>query len=159
MLIAGIDPGSNKFGIAVINENKKILYRKIIRMTDDDSGFDMKAGSAINEGVLAESLAVSFAEINKKIGAPDIIVMGNGTTSQIFSRALESVKPTLIELSRGIEIITADEYCTTQTARELYRSSLELPFILKYIIPKSLIPVTCDIDDYAAAAIAISYLK
>ncbi|MEZ7890418.1 MAG: hypothetical protein QMC67_01595 [Candidatus Wallbacteria bacterium] len=159
MLIAGIDPGSNKFGIAVINEKRKILYRKIVRMTDTDSGFDMKAGSAINECVLAESLAGSFVEINKKIGAPDVIVMGNGTTSQIFSRVLGNIKPALMELSRDLKIITADEYCTTQTARELYRNSIELPFILKYIIPKSLIPVTCDIDDYAAAAIAISYLK
>jgi len=150
MAVIGIDPGLNKFGIAVIDANKKIIHREIQRLQD----FDRQ--NSLTSEFIFKALAPCLVSIFDKFDISDIAV-GDGTCSQIFEEALKKfISADEKFLKAGVHII--DEKRTTEAARALYLEYNPPSFPMS-LLPSSLVPVSAEVDDFAAAAIAIKYLK
>ncbi len=151
MNILSIDPGKSKFGAAVVSDAGLILYRKIVRI---QNGGAPKTNDIFN--LICAPLAAIIDEIflDYTVG---IITLGDKTASKQYLSALGTIVKKDPRLS-GIEIVAVDESRTTEAARALYHKH-NPPFFLLRWLPLSLIPVFCDVDDFAAAAIALKYLK
>jgi RNase H-fold protein (predicted Holliday junction resolvase) len=151
MNILSIDPGKSKFGVAVVNCAGLVLYRKVIRI---QSGPAPRTNDIFN--LICAPLAGIIDEIllDFTIG---VITLGDKTASKQYLSALGAVVKKDPRLS-GVEIIAVDESRTTEAARALYHRH-NPPFFLLRWLPLSLIPVSGDVDDFAAVAIALKYLK
>ena len=88
--ILGLDPGRDKCGVAVMNNEQKVLYHQII--------------DSQNAIATIQKLAREFAI--------DLIVMGDGTTSKIWQQQIESIAT--------MPIVTIDETNSTLEARDRY---------------------------------------
>ena len=88
--ILGLDPGRDKCGMAVMNDEQRLAYHQII-----DS---QKAIATIQK--LVEEFAI------------DLIVMGDGTTSKIWQQQIESIAT--------IPVVKIDEANSTLEARDRY---------------------------------------
>lgn len=147
MAILGIDPGRNKFGVALFDRaSKRIVYRKIVRFREfskDPAGI----GAAI-AAPLAEAVKQSAAA-----GTIDAIALGDGTFGADYRAALSGIVEGREEYSK-INIYIVGEKGTTEEGRAMYRRENPPRFPLS-LLPSSLIPVLAEVDDYAAAAIAM----
>ncbi len=126
--LIGIDPGSAKCGVAVINSERQVLERKIVL-----------TGALIQE-------------VQDLIQKHDIktIVMGKGTGSRPLQLALqEKIVP--------LSLVLIDENFTTLDARERYYTD-NPPRGLARLIPASLRAPNIPIDDYVATLLAERYL-
>lgn len=153
MYILGIDPGRYKFGAAVINIDKHIIYNKIIYFNDKNNS------KCIQINLHDLLIGPLFNLINEVISRYSInaIALGNKTASKEYFNVINNIFQKL-NLSSKIEIKLVDESYTTINARLLYFKYNPPCFLLKWL-PYTLIPIFNDIDDYAAALIAINYLK
>ena len=88
--ILGLDPGRDKCGVAVMNNEQKVLHHQIIN--------SQNAISTIQK--LAEEFAV------------DLIVMGDGTTSKIWQQQIDSIAT--------MPVVTVNEANSTLEARDRY---------------------------------------
>jgi len=150
MNILGIDPGKNKFGAAVIGAEKKIIFRKIQRFQNLENR-DREISDLIYSP-LRETFNETLLRFNITV-----IALGDGTASADYNRIISRI---LSESKRykNIATLLTDEKYTTEKARELYHD-YNPPNLLIRWLPKTLIPVLCDVDDFAAAAIAINYVE
>ena len=88
--ILGLDPGRDKCGVAVMNNEQKVLYHQII-----DS----------------QNAIATIQKLNREYTI-DLIVMGDGTTSKIWQQQIESIAT--------MPVVTVNETNSTLEARDRY---------------------------------------
>lgn len=128
-MILGFDPGRDKCGLALVNNNKQILYNKVIPSED------------------------SIEIINNLISQykPFKLVMGNQTTSKQWKRRL------IDNLNLSIDIILVNEKNSTVEARKKYWEMYP-PQGLTKLIPKGLRIPPRPVDDIVALILIDRYL-
>ncbi len=127
--ILGFDPGRDKCGVAVMQSNLTVLCHQVI-----DS---LQAIATIKQ--LAQEYAVN------------LIVMGDGTTSEDWQRQIES------NLS-NISVITVNEQNSTLQARDRYWVMYP-PKRLQRLIPQGLRTPPRPVDDIVAILLIERYLS
>jgi RNase H-fold protein (predicted Holliday junction resolvase) len=128
-MILGFDPGRDKCGLALVNNDNKILYNKVINSED--------------------SIEIINDLINKY--KPFKLVMGNQTTSKQWKKQL------IDNLNLSIEIILVDEKNSTVEARQKYWEMYP-PQGLTKLIPKGLRIPPRPVDDIVALILIDRYL-
>ncbi|MEO7453990.1 MAG: crossover junction endodeoxyribonuclease RuvC [Fimbriimonadales bacterium] len=123
----GVDPGSSKCGIAVVEEQQtghtRILYRGVVPTED-----------------IAESVRAVDEEF-----APEMIVVGDGTRSKPIQSAIRDALP-------GKSLLIVDERDTSIRARERYWIENKRPWWK--IGPSTLYVPREPVDDYVAVILA-----
>lgn len=130
MIILGFDPGRDKCGIAVVTADNNILYHQVVN---------------------SES---AIALLDKLIGEyhPEILVMGNQTTSSYWGKRLEK------ELTQVIKIELVNEKNSTQEAKQKYWQ-IYPPQGLTKLIPLSLRIPPQPVDDIVAIILVERYVR
>ncbi len=128
-MILGFDPGRDKCGIAVADEDLVVHYHQVI-----------ESSQAI---ATMKQLAQKFAL--------NLIVMGNLTTAKTWYQKLESNFP-------QIPIIMVDENNSTLEARDRYWQIYPAQGLQKFIPQTMRIP-PCPIDDIVAILLIERYLQ
>jgi RNase H-fold protein (predicted Holliday junction resolvase) len=136
--LCGIDPGREKFGVAVVSGDNRdaLLFSAVVPIENIDS--------AISRLLPGDFTALSRWRREGADGTYPIsrVCLGNGTGSSAFAECLRAH-------STPYEI--TDEYMTTLAARKLYR--VLHPSWLSKLIPASLFLPPRPVDDLAAWAI------
>ncbi len=91
-MILGFDPGRDKCGLAIMNQQRKILYHQVVESA--------KAVTTL------DSLVQQYH--------PQLIVMGDRTTAKTWKQVLEN------KLTSSISIVMVDESNSTLEARDRY---------------------------------------
>ena len=133
MKILGVDPGSAKTGLAIVNQNREIFWRQIIAPE--------QLGIHLNAILQTQRL--------------EIIALGDSTASQ---RAKIQIEAVLRSQNSPAALQIVDEYGSTLEARALYWHA-KPPRGWKRLIPLSLQVPNESIDDFAAAVIALRALN
>ena len=123
-----VDPGREKTGIAILSLTGDVAWHDIV-----------------NSMYFLDEIKNIVAEYDT-----NLLVIGNGTSSKYKQELLKK------ELSL-LNIITVDEYRTTDEARKLYFED-NPPRGLKKLIPLGMQTPPVPVDDYAAIAIGKRYL-
>lgn len=90
--ILGLDPGRDKCGVAVINSDNQVVYQQVI--------------DSIEAIAVIKQLWQQFSV--------NLIVMGNGTTSNSWRKQIEA------SVSKELAIVEVDETNSTLEARDRY---------------------------------------
>ena len=128
MVVAAIDPGREKCGVAIVAEDGEVLEQSVVATV---------------------WLADEMAERVRRF-SPERILLGNGTTS----RAAEA---TIRENLPDIPIEIVDEYRTTDDARRAYWKA-KPPTGWRRFFPTSMQVPPEPVDDYVAVLLAQRYL-
>lgn len=128
--ILGLDPGRDKCGVAVMDREKKVVDHQVIN-----------SPSAI---AVIQQLCQKFAV--------NLIVMGDGTTSNSWREKIES------DLAQQLPIVTVDETNSTLEARDRYWVMYP-PRGLQRIIPRGLLVPPRPVDDIVAILLIERYLN
>ena len=129
MIILGFDPGRDKCGIAVRNNDRAIVYHQVIE---------------------SERAMATMAELCQQHGV-DLIVMGDRTTAKIWFQQLQS------QLSPQIPIAMVDENNSTLEARDRYWQMYP-PRGLARLIPQTMRLPPRPVDDIVAILLIERYL-
>lgn len=114
-----------------------------------DPGKNVGVAYVSGSGELLRSLVTSLAEVsNLEVPSGATVLVGSGTARRSLMQALQQ---------RGLEPRLVDERSTTLEARALYFRD-NPPRGLAKLIPRGMLYPPRDIDDYAAYAIALSWL-
>jgi RNase H-fold protein (predicted Holliday junction resolvase) len=127
--ILGFDPGRDKCGVAAINSQQEVICHQVI-----DSA---KAIAVIQQ--LVEKYAIN------------LIVMGDGTTSQTWQQQIESNLLT-------VAVTTINETNSTLEARDRYWIMYP-PTGLQRLIPQGLRTPPRPVDDLVAIILIERYLR
>jgi len=128
-IIIAIDPGTKKYGYAVVDSNLSVLQKEVI-------------STEKIAGTIEDSL--NIYKINK-------IILGNGTNYKNIEKRLKNQFPKL-------EIILIEEEFSTLKARKKYFKAHPPRGILK-LIPLSLRVPPCHYDDFVAVLLAEKYFR
>ena len=128
MVVAAIDPGREKCGVAIVAEDGEVLEQSVVATV---------------------WLADEMAERVRRF-SPERILLGNGTTS----RAAEA---TIRENLPDIPVEIVDEYRTTDDARCAYWKA-NPPTGWRRFFPTSMQVPPEPVDDYVAVLLAQRYL-
>ncbi len=128
MVVAAIDPGREKCGVAIVAESGEVLEQSVVATV---------------------WLADEMVERVRRF-SPERILLGNGTTS----RAAEA---TIRENLPDIPIEIVDEYRTTDDARRAYWKA-NPPTGWRRFFPTSMQVPPEPVDDYVAVLLAQRYL-
>ena len=129
MTVAAMDPGRDKCGIAVLSAGGDILCRKVIateRMEEELAGLVSRY-------------------------APDVLLLGNGTTSKAAEKRLRAAVPQL-----AIDVV--DEYRTTELARKEYWKE-NPPTGWRRLLPMGMQTPPVPVDDFVAVILARRHLS
>jgi RNase H-fold protein (predicted Holliday junction resolvase) len=126
----GFDPGRDKCGIAVCNENGQLFYHEVVL-----------SGSAI----------ATLLSLHQQYNI-SIVVMGNQTTAKTWRKQLQGALP------NTVEILMVDERYSTLEARDRYWQMYP-PQGLARLIPEGLRSPPRPIDDIVAILLIERYLK
>ncbi len=129
MTIMGFDPGRDKCGVAIMNDQAEVLYSQVINSTQVEN--------------LVPQLFSQFA--------CQILVMGNQTTSQLWQNQLQIILP-------AIPIILLDERFTTVQARQRYWQIYPAKGFTK-LIPLGMRSPPRPVDDIVAIILIEKYLE
>lgn len=124
MSIMAVDPGRDKCGLAVLDSEGRILWRRVIP---------------------TEELAARARELAEGQRAKRLL-LGNGTTHRQAEQRLREALPEL-----AIEVV--DEYRTTEMARQLYWK-LSPPRGWRRLVPLGLQVPPEPVDDLVAVILA-----
>lgn len=127
-MILGFDPGRDKCGLAILNNNKQILY---------------------NEVITSEDVITIITQLINKY-KPFKLVMGNQTTSKQWQKQLKD------NLNLSIDIVLVDEKNSTVEARAKYWEMYP-PQGLTRLIPKGLRITPRPVDDIVAIILIERY--
>lgn len=131
--VIAIDPGTEKCGLAVMDEQGHIRMQEI---------------------VAAESLVQRVAQVAKKY-APAVLVIGDRTGSRKFLELLE--REGITRLVKRVEAV--DEHLTSQEARKRYLERRRNRSLLYKLIPLGMQVPDRPYDDYVAVILAERYLR
>ncbi len=127
-LTAGLDPGRDKCGLAVVNNEGQCIFHQVVP---------------------TEKLGESLLQLKEKYGFVTL-VMGNGTTSKKAEATVRSVLP-------DIQLTVVDEYRTTDAAREEYWK-MNPPTGWRRLMPRGMLVPPVPVDDLAALILARRYV-
>jgi len=130
-VVLAIDPGREKCGVAVVERGPDGGFRAVYRAAPD-----------------VESAPALIAEAARQY-KPDVILVGDGTNSAAFVRAVEGLGPASVKV--------VDEKFTTLQARCRYFAE-NPPRGLRRLIPISLQTPPRPFDDYVAVILAERFL-
>ena len=130
--LLAIDPGSDKCGIAVYDEQKGVMRQAIVSVDN-----------------LIEKVETWYQEY----GSPTIIV-GNRTASKQVLAMLAG----FISENKIAPIVMVEEHKTTEEARRRYWQA-HPPAGWRRLIPQGLLFPPCAIDDFAAIILAERYFQ
>lgn len=125
----GFDPGRDKCGVAIVDSQRQVIEHQVI-----DS---------------QKAIAV-LAQLTKKYD-PELMVIGDGTTSAAWLKQIESQIPDL-------EIITVNETNSTLEARDRYWLMYP-PRGFQRLVPQSLRVPPRPVDDIVAILLIERYLN
>ncbi len=125
--VVGIDPGSAKCGVAVVNANKKVLW----------------------QGVVSTDSLIAEVTVLKETFTPVAVVIGSGTGSKAI---IEQIRKT--EWSVPLELVP--EAHTTLLARERYLNTHPTKGWQR-LLPRSLRTPPVAIDDVVAIILCERY--
>lgn len=128
-LVAGLDPGRDKCGIAVVDRQGEAVFRKIVP---------------------TQWLEASLQTLQEQYGFRTL-VMGNGTTSKAAGQRVRDALP-------EVQLILVDEYRTTDAARDEYWR-IHKPKGLQRLLPKGMRVPPEPVDDLAALILARRYVQ
>ena len=128
MIIAAIDPGREKCGLAVVDENGSVLDQEVIATV-----------------WLTDELAERIQRF-----APERILIGNGTTSHDAKKRIQEAFPAL-----PVEYV--NEYRTTDDAKRAYWEA-HPPTGWRRFFPTSMQVPPAPVDDFVAVLLAKRYL-
>lgn len=126
--LAALDPGRDKCGFAVLSQDGKVLFQKVI------------ATEELEKEILGQRNKFHF----------DTLVMGNGTTSKAAKSRIENA-------FEGLTIKVVNEYKTTEMARSEYFKE-NPPKGWRRFIPITMQTPPVPVDDYVAVILARRYL-
>ena len=129
MMIAALDPGRDKCGFAVLDDQGKVCLQLVLDT------------ASLEAGVQAACRQYGFARL----------IEGNGTTSQSARARLEKALPEL-------EIVVVDEYRTTELAKGEYWKA-NPPKGWRRLLPVTMQVPPVPVDDFVAVILARRYLK
>ena len=127
-MIAALDPGRDKCGFAVLEENGSILQQRVI----ETSCLEQEIDTALAKYTI------------------DVLVMGNGTTSQQARQRIDKACPQL-------RLLVVDEYRTTELAKKAYWKA-NPPRGWRWLLPVSMQVPPVPVDDFVAVILARRYL-
>jgi RNase H-fold protein (predicted Holliday junction resolvase) len=128
MVVAAIDPGREKCGVAVVDEDGRVLEQAVIATV-----------------LLADEMTARVKEFR-----PERILLGNGTTSRTAEETIREAIPDV-----PVEIV--DEYRTTDDARIAYWKA-NPPSGWRRFFPTSMQVPPAPVDDFVAVILARRYL-
>ena|SRR5687768_1125693 len=123
----GIDPGSAKCGIAIVEEQESgttILFRRVVPTAE-----------------LSDHLRTADKEFD-----PDLVVVGDGTRSKAIQQAVRDALP-------GKSLLIVDERDTSIHARERYWIENPRRWWRRFL-PSTLLTPPHPVDDFVAVIIA-----
>ena len=129
MMVAAIDPGREKCGVAVVADNGEVMEQSIVATV-----------------WLADEIAARVRQFS-----PDLILLGNGTTSRTAEATIREVAPDI-----PVEIV--DEYRTTDDARRAYWKA-NPPTGWRRFFPTGMQVPPDPVDDFVAVLLAQRYLN
>lgn len=129
-MILGFDPGRDKCGIAVIDENQKLYFHEVIE---------------------SDKAIATLASLCQQFPI-ESIVMGDQTTSKTWQKKI------IKELSLSLPIILVDERNSSLEARDRYWEMYP-PQGLQRLIPQGMRVPPRPIDDIVAILLIERYLK
>lgn len=129
MTIMGFDPGRDKCGVAIMNDQAEVLYSQVIR---------------------ADQVANLLPQLFRQF-ACQVLVMGNQTTSQLWQNQLKMILP-------AVPIILLDERYTTVQARQRYWQIYPAQGLTK-LIPLGMRSPPRPVDDIVAIILIERYLE
>lgn len=129
MAVAAVDPGREKCGVAVVDEN----------------------GRALEQAVVATVRLTDELALRVKRYRPEQIVLGNGTTSRATEEKIRAAFPDL-----PVKIV--DEYRTTDDAKIAYWKA-HPPTGWRRFLPTSMQVPPVPVDDFVAVILAQRYLR
>ena len=128
MVVAAIDPGREKCGVAVVDEDGRVLEQAVVATV-----------------WLADEMTARVKKFR-----PERILLGNGTTSRTAEETIREAIPDV-----PVEIV--DEYRTTDDARIAYWKA-NPPSGWRRFFPTSMQVPPAPVDDYVAVILARRYL-
>ena len=129
MIVAAIDPGREKCGVAVVADNGDVMEQSIVATV-----------------WLADEIAARVRQFS-----PDLILLGNGTTSR-------TAEATIREAAPDIPVEIVDEYRTTDDARRAYWKA-NPPTGWRRFFPTGMQVPPEPVDDFVAVLLAQRYLN
>ncbi len=126
--ILGLDPGRDKCGVAIINDQQEVIDHQIINSQE----------------------AIAMIQQLVQQHAIDLIVMGDGTTSKSWQQQIES------SLAK-VPVISVNETNSTLEARDRYWVMYP-PKGLQRIVPQGLRVPPRPVDDIVAILLIERYL-
>ena len=128
MVVAAIDPGREKCGVAVVDEDGRVLEQAVVATV-----------------WLADELVARADKFR-----PERILLGNGTTSHAAEETVRAAVP-------GIPVEIVDEYRTTDDAKIAYWKA-HPPTGWRRFFPTSMQVPPEPVDDFVAVILAQRYL-
>lgn len=128
MIVAAVDPGREKCGVAVVAENGDVLEQSVVATV-----------------WLADEMAARAQRFHL-----DLILLGNGTTSRAAEETIREAAPDI-----PVEIV--DEYRTTDDAKRAYWKA-HPPTGWRRFFPTSMQAPPAPVDDFVAVILAQRYL-
>ena len=128
MVVAAVDPGREKCGVAVVDEDGNVLERAVVATAR-----------------LADELTARAIKFR-----PELILLGNGTTS---CAAEETIRAALSD----IPVAIVDEYRTTDEAKVAYWKA-HPPTGWRRFLPTGMQVPPEPVDDFVAVILAQRYL-
>lgn len=128
-VIAALDPGKDKCGLAAVSNSGEIIARKVVASSDIEEFFSRFLSDF----------------------CPDLVVMGSGTCSK-------SIKKRISPIAGDVPIMMVDESHSTEIARRLYFKE-HPPKGLMRLVPIGLQIPPVPYDDFAAVVLARKYIK
>lgn len=128
-VIAALDPGKDKCGLAAVSHSGEIIARKVVASSDIEEFFSRFLSDF----------------------RPDLVVMGSGTCSK-------SIKKRISPIAGDVPIQMVDESHSTEIARRLYFEEYP-PKGLMRLVPIGLQIPPVPYDDFAAVVLARKYIK
>lgn len=143
-MFVGIDPGRDKVGWALANEDAELLMSGIFRASEAPSFFNelAKGDSSYMESFALEKRLEEHMRIT-----PFTLLMGDGTGKELLLSLAQSA---------SLRVKLVSERGTTLLARKLYWE-LHPPRGLWRLVSRSIRLPARDIDDLAAWAIVLRY--
>jgi len=129
-MILGFDPGRDKCGLAVIEQEQQLLYHQV---------------------VASQQAITTIEQLSQKFPL-ETIVMGNGTTAKSWQQEISR------KLGGSLSIALVDERYSTLEARDRYWQMYP-PQGLQRLIPQGMRQPPRPVDDLVAIILVERYLK
>ena len=129
-MILGFDPGRDKCGVAIMEEDNTLHYHQVL---------------------LAEEVSTTITSLCQQF-SPELVVIGDQTTSKIWRAKLKEILP------KSVTIVTVNERNSSLEARDRYWQMYPPRGFLRLIPVKMRIPPR-PIDDLVAILLIERYLK